>query len=305
MNGAKENRENLALGMVASAGGILMFSVMNAFAKYLSARHSVVEIAFYRNLISCLLFLAFVFALSRRDILVIRSKRLLIATRALMGSVTLMVTFGAYSLMPMAETSVLLFTASLWIPVLGVLLLQERVGPFRWSAVVVGFIGVAVMANPAGQISRLGVALALAAAILQALLTILLRHLGGHERPETISFYFFLIGTVVTGLGMPFVAAPVELAELPLLLGVGLAGAAAQLLYTVALKHTPAAIVAVFNYTSIVWSMLFGWMIWHDWPLPIVLAGASVVIAANLLLVWRENRLRRRTAGYDWRGNDG
>lgn len=297
MNGAKENRENLALGMVASAGGILMFSVMNAFAKYLSARHSVVEIAFYRNLISCLLFLAFVFALSRRDILVIRSKRLLIATRALMGSVTLMVTFGAYSLMPMAETSVLLFTASLWIPVLGVLLLQERVGPFRWSAVVVGFIGVAVMANPAGQISRLGVALALAAAILQALLTILLRHLGGHERPETISFYFFLIGTVVTGLGMPFVAAPVELAELPLLLGVGLAGAAAQLLYTVALKHTPAAIVAVFNYTSIVWSMLFGWMIWQEWPLPIVLAGAAVIIAANLLIVWRERRLARRPVG--------
>jgi len=305
MSNENDRREDLALGMASAAGGIFMFAVMNAFAKYLSARHSVVEIAFYRNLVGSLPFLVYVFAFSHRDILVIRSKRLLVATRALLGSVTLMVTFGAYSLMPMAETSVLLFTASLWIPILGMLLLKERVGPFRWSAVIVGFLGVAVMLDPSGQVSRLGVALALGAAFLQAMLNILLRHLGGHERPETISLYFFLIGTLITGLAMPFVARPVERAELPLFLGLGFSGATAQILYTVALKHTPAAIVAVFNYTSIVWSMLFGWLIWQDWPLPIVLAGASVVIAANLLIVWRENRLRRRTAGYDWRGNDG
>lgn len=294
MTDDRENNEHVVLGMVAAGGAMLMFTVMNAFAKYLSVGHSVIEIAFYRNLVGCLPFLVFAFAFGRRDILVIRSKTTLVATRAVLGSVSLVVTFGAFSLMPMAETSVLLFTASLWIPLLGVLLLKERVGPFRWSAVVVGFLGVAVMVNPGGQINQLGVALALGAAFLQALMSVLLRHLGLHERPETISVYFFLIGVFVTGLAMPFVARPLTLEELPLLAGAGLAGAAAQWLYSIALKNTPAAIVAVLNYTSIIWSMLFGWMIWQEWPLPIVLAGASVVIGANLLIVWRESRLARR-----------
>jgi drug/metabolite transporter (DMT)-like permease len=294
MNSQHDNTEHMALGMAAAVGAMLMFAVMNAFAKYLSAGHSVIEIAFYRNLVGCLPFLLFAFAFNRRDILIIRNKPALVATRALLGSVSLIVTFGAFSLMPMAETSVLLFTASLWIPVLGVLLLKERVGPFRWSAVLIGFVGVAVMLDPAGAISKLGVTFALSAAFLQALMSILLRHLGGHERPETISFYFFLIGLVVTALAMPFVAKPLQLAELPLLVGVGIAGAAAQWLYSVALKNTPAAVVAVVNYTAIVWSLLLGWMIWRDWPLPIVLAGAAVIIAANLLIVWRESRLARR-----------
>jgi drug/metabolite transporter (DMT)-like permease len=92
---------------------------------------------------------------------------------------------------------------------------------------------------------------------------------------------------------MPFVWSAPALSEIPLFLGVGLTGAAAQWLYAIALKNAPAAIVAVLNYSSIIWAMLFGWMIWNDWPTPIVLAGATVVIASNLLIAWRESRIRR------------
>lgn len=280
-------------GMLAAVGAIFMFTVMNAFAKYLSARHSIFEIAFYRNLVGCLPFLVVAFPFGRRDILVIRSKPYHVVTRSLLGSASLVLTFGAFSLMPMAETSVLLFTASLWLPVLGVFLLREKVGPFRWSAVVVGFLGVAMMLNPTGDISHLGVLLALTAAFLQASMSILLRQLGGHERPETTSFYFFVIGLAVTTPIMPFVAVRPQLSELPLFVAVGLAGAMAQWLYSIALKHAPAAIVAVCNYTSIVWSMSFGWLIWNDFPMPVVLLGSSVVIAANVLIAWRESRLAR------------
>lgn len=149
------------------------------------------------------------------------------------------------------------------------------------------------MVNPTNETNTLGVAIALSAALMQAIMSILLRHLGGHERPETITFYFFVIGTFVTGLALPFVATGPTLAEIPLFFGIGLSGAAAQWLYSIALKNTPAAVVAVFNYSSIVWAMLFGWLIWNDWPLPIVLAGSVVVIASNMLIAWRENRLKR------------
>lgn len=283
--------EHIARGMWAASGAFLMFTIMNVFAKYLSADHSVIEIAFYRNLVACVPFLVAIFMFRRREILVIQSRPRAIATRAILGTVTLILTFSAYSLMPMAETAVLLFTASLFVPVLGVAILRETVGPYRWTAVLVGFIGVAIMVNPTGETNTLGVILALCAALMQAFMSILLRHMSGHERPETITFYFFIIGTFVTGLALPFVATGPTLDEIPLFFGIGLSGAAAQWLYSIALKNIPAAIVAVFNYSSIVWAMLFGWLIWNDWPLPIVLLGSVVVIASNMLIAWRESRL--------------
>lgn len=289
----KDESEHLVRGMWAGAGAIFMFTLMNVIAKYLSASHSVFEIVFFRNLIACVPFLVAGFAFGRREIFVIQSKPRVIATRAVLGTVTLTMTFAAYSLMPMAETTVLLFTASLFIPVLGVLILHERVGPYRWTAVLTGFVGVSIMVQPTGAVTMLGVVVALCAALLQATMSILLRHLGGHERPETITFYFFIIGTFLSGLAMPFVATGPTLAEIPFFIAVGLTGAAAQWLYSTALKYTPAALVAVINYSSIVWAILFGWLVWNDWPLPIVFAGTAIVISSNLLIVWRERSLRR------------
>ncbi len=282
-------------GMLAALGGFFMFTVMNVFAKLLSENHSVVEIAFYRNLIASLPFLFMVFVLGRREILVIRSKPSLVGLRAVLGAGSLVMTFAAFSLMPMAETTVLLFTASLFIPVLGVFFLGERVGPWRWSAVVIGFAGVVVMAAPAGQANMLGVTVALSAALMHATLQIILRYLGRFESPETVTFYFMVIGTLVMALPLPFVAVTPTLAEVPLLFGVGLSGALAQWLLSTAFRNAPAAIVTVFNYSGIVWATLFGWLIWNDWPLPSVLAGAAIVIASNALIIWRESRRRALT----------
>lgn len=289
------HREHVVRGMAAALAAFFMFTVMNVFAKLLSARHSVIEIAFYRNLIASLPFLFMVFVLGRREILVIRSKPSLVGLRAVLGAVSLMTTFTAFSLMPMAETTVLLFTASLFIPVLGVFFLGERVGPWRWTAVFIGFAGIVVMAQPGGSVHLLGVTVALAAALMHATLQIVLRYLGRYESPETVTFYFMVIGTLVTALRLPFVAVTPTLAEVPLLFGVGLSGAMAQWLLSVAFRNAPAAIVTVFNYSGIVWATLFGWLIWNDWPLPTVLFGAAIVIASNALIIWRESRRRAIT----------
>ena len=277
-------------------GAFFMFTVMNVFAKLLSTNHSVIEIAFYRNLIACMPFLFLVFVLGKRDILVIRSSPSLVGVRAVLGSLSLVTTFAAFSLMPMAETTVLLFTSSLFIPVLGLIFLGESVGPYRWSAVVIGFAGVVIMTSPVGNVSGLGVLVAITAALMHATLQIILRYLGRFERPETVTFYFLVIGTLITALPLPLVAVTPALAEIPLLFGVGLSGALAQWLLSTAFRHAPAAIVTVFNYSGIVWATLFGWLIWNDWPLPTVLMGAGVVIASNGLILWRESR-RGRISG--------
>ncbi len=271
-------------------GAFFMFTVMNVFAKLLSAHHSVVEIAFYRNLIACMPFLILVFGFGRRDILVIRSKPKMVGIRAVVGSLSLMTTFTAFSLMPMADTTALLFTSTLFVPMLGVFFLKEKVGPYRWAAVFIGFTGVVIMVKPTGDVYALGIAVAMLAALMHAILQIILRYLGRYEQPETVAFYFVVIGALVTALPMPFVAVRPALSEVPLLFGVGLSGAAAQWLLSVAFRNAPAATVTVFNYSGIVWATLFGWLIWNDWPLPAVFAGAAVVIASNVLIIWRESR---------------
>jgi drug/metabolite transporter (DMT)-like permease len=287
------HKEHVLLGMSAAMGAFFMFTIMNMFAKLLSTNHSVIEIAFYRNLIASLPFLIMIFAFGRREILVLHSKPALVGIRAVIGTISLITTFTAYSLMPMADTTALLFTASLFIPVLGVIFLKESVGPYRWSAVAMGFIGVVIMSQPSGEVYSLGILVALTAALMHATLQIILRYLGRFESPETISFYFFIIGTIVTALPLPFIAVKPTMAEIPLLIGVGLSGAAAQFLLSVAFRNARAAVVTVFNYTSIVWATMFGWMIWNEWPLTTVMAGAAIVIASNILMIWRESRLGR------------
>jgi len=290
---AQSHREHVMRGMTAALGAFFMFTVMNMFAKLLSTNHSVIEIAFYRNLVACLPFLVMIFGFGRREILVIRSKPSLVGIRAVIGTLSLVTTFAAYSLMPMADTTALLFTSSLFIPVLGVIFLKESVGPYRWAAVAMGFIGVIVMAHPSGEVNTLGILVALSATLMHATLQIILRYLGRFESPETISFYFFVIGVFLTALPLPFIAVRPTADEIPLLLGVGLSGAGAQWLLSVAFRNARAAIVTVFNYSSIVWATLFGWLIWGDWPLPTVMAGAAIVIASNILMIWRESRLGR------------
>ena len=282
-------------GMLAAIVAFFMFTVMNVFAKLLSETHSVVEIAFYRNVIAAMPFLFVVFALGRRQILVINTKPSLVALRAVLGVASLTVTFTAFSLMPMAETTVLLFTSSLFIPVLGMFFLGEKVGPWRWGAIGIGFIGVVIMAGPTGAVNATGVAVALVATLLHATLQIVLRYLGRYERPETITFYFVVIGALVSAVPLPFVAVAPRIDEAPLFIGVGLSGAMAQWFLSIAFRNAQAAIVTVFNYSGIVWATLFGWLIWNDWPMPQVFAGAFVVIASNALIIWRESRGRRIT----------
>ncbi|MGB5488067.1 MAG: DMT family transporter [Lysobacterales bacterium] len=295
-NSALDHQEHVVLGMSAAVAAFLMFTVMNTFAKMLSANHSVIEIAFYRNLIACMPFLIMIFVFGRREILIIRSKPSLVGIRAAIGTLSLVTTFYAYSIMPMADTTALLFTASLFIPVLGVIFLKESVGPYRWAAVAIGFIGVVIMAHPSGEIYVFGIIVAMGAALMHATLQIILRYLGRYESTETIAFYFFVVGLFLTALPLPFIAVRPTMAEVPLLIGVGLSGAAAQWLLTFAFRNAKAAVVTVFNYSSIVWATLFGWMIWNEWPLPTVIAGAAIVIASNILMIWRESRLGRVSA---------
>ena len=189
-----------------------------------------------------------------------------------------------------ADTSAFLFTTSLIIPILGYFFLKEKVGIYRWSAVCIGFIGVIIMLNPTGAVNVVGVSLALSAAFMHAVLGIILRYLGKTEKPETITFYFVAIGVLIAGIPLPWLAVMPTLNEVPLFLGVGLSGLFAQYLLSIAFGNAPAAVVTVFNYSSIIWATAFGWFIWMDWPTNSIWIGGTIVITSNIFIIWRESR---------------
>ena len=295
MESLNVHKDSPLLGMACAIGAFFMFAVMQVFAKLLSETHHVIEIAFYRNLIATLPFLFVIFLMNRRDILVINSKPKTILARSILGTISVIVTFAAFAYLPMADATAYLFTASLIIPILGIFFLGEKVGPYRWGAIIIGFLGVLVMLKPTGDFNLTGVTLALSAAAMHAVLQIILRNLGKSEKPETVTFYFVMIGTITAALGLPFVAVPPTWAEIPYLFGVGLSGMAAQFLLSHAYKNAEATIVTVFNYSGIIWATLFGWAIWNDWPALTIWIGGAVVIASNLFILWRESRLGKVT----------
>lgn len=291
---APRHADNYIRGMGAALVAYLMMATMNVLAKILSENHHVIEVAFYRNLVGVMPFIFMICAMGRREIATIRGNGRDIVIRSVLGTVSLAVTFAAYAAMPLADTVALLFTSSLIVPVLAFLLLGERVGIFRWSVIAIGFVGVLIMVRPTGDMNTLGVTLALMAAMSHAVLQVLLRKLGRTERPETVTFYFLGIGAILTAIPMPFVFRLPGLSELPFLLGVGLCGVIMQMALSIAFKYAPADIVSVFNYSGIIWATAFGWFIWNDWPTMPVWIGGSIVIASNIIILWRESRLAIR-----------
>ena len=276
-----------AIGLALAA--YFLLTLMNMIAKLLVEDHHILEIAFYRNLISVLPLLGYIL-MTRQHHLFKTQKPKALAARAIVGTISLVVTFWAFTLLPMAETTVLLFTATLIIPALAYFILHEKVGIHRWSAIIIGFLGVLAIVGLKGFSGTwLGIGVAVSAALMHASLGLLLRFMKT-ESPITVTFYFALTGMVMTGICMPFIASIPTAYSLFLLICTGIAGGIAQFCLTAAIKYAPIAVTAPISYTGLVWATIFDIVIWNvvpGWP---VFAGAFIVISANLYVIYREHK---------------
>lgn len=286
-------RQDVLRGILLMLGAVAVFSTMDALIKHLSAGYSPLQIIFFRNLFA---FLPLLPVLARGGgLLLLRTRRLgSHLGRAAMGFGAMICFFTAFSLMPLADVVAISLSAPIFITALSVPLLAEQVGPRRWAAVLVGFIGVLVMVRPGGAaMVDPVVLLPLAGAVLYALALIAMRKLGATERATTTVFYFTLACTVLSGLAQPFVWRMPDLDDFALLVCVGLLGGSAQLLMTQALRLAPAAVVAPFDYSALIFSIGFGYLFWSEIPDQLLLVGAAIVVASGLYILHRET-LRRK-----------
>jgi drug/metabolite transporter (DMT)-like permease len=218
------------------------------------------------------------------------------ATRSAMGMLGMLANFGATILLPLAVATILGFTTPLFAVVLSALVLKEHIGPWRWLAVALGFAGVLVIARPGAMpIAPLGAVVGLASGLMVAVVSIQLRDMGRTETPLSVVFYFSLFGTVLMLPTLPFSYthhAPMVWAGI---LGMGAVGTLAQILLTASLRYGPVSSVVVMDYSSLIWTTLYGWLIFHQMPPDSTWWGAPLVVAAGLVITWREH-VRHREA---------
>ena len=284
------------LALLIRLGAIAALSTMAALIK-VAAHHGIhlLEIMFWRQAIAALIMLAWVVPRGELRSLATERPRTHFL-RALYGTVGMLFNFGAVILLPLAEATTMAFTAPIWAVILATLLLKEKIGAWRWSAVLFGFVGVLLIAQPgSGTFPLYGAAIALAGAFMVALISIQIADLNRTDKPLTIVFYFALFSVPMTALALPFVMTRHDAADWALLFAIGAFGVVGQLLLTAALRFGAVASVIVMDYSQLFWATLYGWALFASLPPASTWLGAPLIIAAGLVIAWREHRLARPT----------
>ena len=273
---------------------VLLFAGMNTLIKLSEAGGaSLGEILFFRQAgAAVLMVVVIVSGPGMRSVATTRLPAHIL--RAALGLSAMALTFTTILALPLAESTTIGFTMPIFATILGALVLREPTGWHRWGAVLMGFAGVLIVAQPGtGHFPLIGAITGLSAALLTASVSILLRQLSRSESTTTTVFWFSTLSLVPLAIVYAFVAqlhAPVIWL---LLAGIGMFGGAAQLAMTGALRFGPVSVVVPMDYSSLLWATLSGWLVFGVLPDTWTWVGAPVIIASGLYIVWREHVRRR------------
>jgi len=280
-----------AQAIVLMAASVAVFAAMDAVVKDLGTRYPTMQVMFFRSLFA---FVPIVFLILHGGSL----KALKVNSitghllRSLVGIGAMFCFFHAYVRMPLADVVAISFAAPVFVVALSVPLLGEKVGPRRWAAVLVGFIGVVIMIRPGAGLLTSVALVPLIGTLFFALAMIVLRRLGRTETSASVAFTFTLACTVVSGLALPFVWVAPDFVDLLALIAVGLLGGVGQILMTAAFKHGDVAVIAPFEYTAMIWATLLGFVFWSEVPGLNIWIGVAIVMASGLFILFREANLR-------------
>jgi drug/metabolite transporter (DMT)-like permease len=217
------------------------------------------------------------------------------------GVVSMGLGFYALTLLPLPEWIAIGYAQPLIIVLIGALFMGETVRMFRWGAVIVGFLGVLVISWPkltlltsAEGLQRtqaVGVLICLASAAVSAVALTYVRILVRTERTPTVVLWFSLTASTAALMTLPFGWASLSPGQAAALIGAGFCGGVAQMLMTEAYRHAELSTVAPFEYVSLLLGVVIGFFAFGEAPSAYVLVGGTIVIAAGLVIIWREHRL--------------
>jgi drug/metabolite transporter (DMT)-like permease len=279
------------LGIALKLGSVVAFAGMAACVKYLGSDVPAGQTVFFRGMISMLVIAWVAWQTGGLGLLKTRNWRAH-AARSLAGSASMFCWFITLTLIPLAEMTAISFTVPLFLTVLAMLFLHERIHWYRWTALGIGFAGVLIIVGPelmqVGDHS-LGAATGLAAAVLAAFALMFLRRMSGQEHALTITFYFFATSTVLAALTALLGGWPMPTREQWIVLTLtGLFGVAGQLLLTYSYRHSEASLLAPLDYVSMLIAISIGYYVFGETPHLSTWIGAPLVIGAGGIILWRE-----------------
>jgi drug/metabolite transporter (DMT)-like permease len=281
-------------GIALMISAFAAFTLLDATAKYLVASFDTVQVVFARYFGA--LFFAVVFFARSDGLSMMRSRRPILQTvRAAMLLAGTTCNFIALHYLQLAQTGAIMMSIPLFVCALSVPLLSERVGLRRWLAVLAGFFGVLVVIRPGLEGFNWAALFSVCAALAIALYQLVTRMVTASDASATTLFYTALVGTVVMAPAVPFYWTPPGGTALFWMAAMGLFGAGGHYLLIRAHHMAPAAVLAPYSYTQIIWMIFIGFLIFHNVPDLWTVVGALIVIASGLYIFHREHRLARRS----------
>jgi drug/metabolite transporter (DMT)-like permease len=289
----RHHADRIPVGIALRLLAVALFATLFALVKVVEQRGvTVIEVTFFRQL----------FALPPLLLLIIPGPGLRsVATsrigahllRMVIGLTGVICNFVVVMLMPLAEAMTLQFTVPIFATILGALVLKERTGWHRWAAVLAGFAGVLIVAQPgSGHFPLLGTATGLTSAFSGAILAILLRRMSRTESAVAIVFWFSLLSLPPLGLAYLFYAQPHDALTWAMLVATGVIGGGGQLAMTASIRVAPVSVVAPLDYSSLMWGALYGWLIFGAIPGASMWIGAGIIVTSSLYIIHREHRRR-------------
>lgn len=293
------HKDNLILAIALSLLALTLFDIMGLIIKYLSPRYTAAELSAYRNffgVIPSVIALWSSPAWHKSG----RPWRMRQWKLGLMRGV--IVTFAQfcfyYSLgvMAFATATTISYSNAIFMTALAVPILGERVGLVRWSAVLLGFVGVILVMNPGGDDFGLDAVAPLAAAFFYALTGVTARKIDGDVPSPLINLYS-VVAALFGAFALAFFAggfSPIaSTADALWIVAIGMFGGTAVLCLVVSYRMTEQSNLAPFSYFGIPIAFVAGWLVFNEAPWSDLFPGAILIVAGGLLVIWRERRLRR------------
>jgi drug/metabolite transporter (DMT)-like permease len=281
-----------AMAMVCTT--YLMFSVLDTIGKYLVLNgFSPAMVVWVRFLVHGLILFIVLRAWSHREVWRINNRPLHFLRSTLLP-LTTMFNFAALQYLPLDQTVTIFLATPMVVTALGGPLLGEWAGPRRWAAVLVGFVGVVIVARPGTTMFDWPILLSMGATLTYSIYTLLTRKLAHSETQSSLNFYPTLFGSTLL---LPFAVMEWHLPQVPLegflLIMAGVVGLTGHLLLIKASRLTSASKIAPFIYTQIVWMVALGWLVFGDVPDFYTILGAFIICSSGFYLMNRERQLRK------------
>jgi drug/metabolite transporter (DMT)-like permease len=284
---ARRDHIPLAIFYMIASGAV--FNCANAASKWLIATYPIGEVLFVRTLVALITMAAFI--LPAAGLAVYRTQRLrahLMRATSQVGSQTMLLI--AFSLMPLAGVTAIMFSSPIFSTLASAYFLKETVGPVRWIVLLIGFLGVLVIASPGADSFSVGALFALGNAVLFGTVVAGVRGMASTESAETLIMFQLTLLTIAYAFALLLGFTTPTRFDLTVMIGSGIGNGGAQYLWTRAIHLAPTSAVVPFQYLQLVWAMLLGFAIWGDLPTVALLFGSAIVIASGLYLFWHETR---------------